>query len=82
MPSPHTPFHHAQWMASSDLPTQHGIFAMHVFRAIRKDDAQGFREHVALVHGEVSGKAGLPDDARTYEVVPDMLAHFEVPASD
>ncbi|RZL01083.1 MAG: GTP cyclohydrolase II [Rubrivivax sp.] len=148
---------HSEWLASTDLPTQHGLFAMHVFRTTRIDDTEGFREHVALVYGDVAGQAGLPvrvhsecltgetfrslkcdccdqldmalaeivrlgagivlylrqegrgiglsnkvrayqlqsrgydtvdanralglpDDARSYEVVPEMLAHFEVPS--
>jgi len=148
---------HSEWLASTELPTQHGDFAMHVFRTTRADAANGFREHVALVHGKVAGlpglpvrvhsecltgetfrslkcdcgdqldvamaeiarlgagivlylrqegrgiglvnkvrayhlqsrghdtvdanrMLGLPDDARSYEVVPEMLAHFEVPS--
>jgi GTP cyclohydrolase II len=149
------PVRHSEWLASTDLPTQHGLFSMHVFRTDRADGTEGFLEHVALVHGEVAGKLalpvrvhsecltgevfrslkcdcgdqldmalseivrsgagillylrqegrgiglsnkvrayhlqsrgydtvdanralGLPDDARTYEVVPEMLAHFGV----
>jgi GTP cyclohydrolase II len=148
---------HAEWLASTELPTQHGLFAMHVFRTTTADALQGFREHVALVYGQVEGRhalpvrvhsecitgeafrslkcdcgdqldmamaeiarqgagivlylrqegrgigllnkvrayqlqskgfdtvdanraLGLPDDARTYEVVPEMLAHFKVPS--
>jgi GTP cyclohydrolase II len=148
---------HSEWLASTDLPTQHGHFAMHVFRTTSADGIHGFREHVALVHGDVAGKQGLPvrvhsecltgetfrslkcdcgeqldmamaeivrlgagivlylrqegrgiglvnkvrayrlqsrghdtvdanrmlglpDDARSYEVVPEMLAHFGVPS--
>jgi len=157
MSSPPAPHRHATWLASSDLPTEHGLFAMHVFRTTVSDEVEGFREHVALVHGEVAGRTGLPvrvhsecltgevfrslkcdcgdqldqalaeivrlgagivlylrqegrgiglsnkvrayhlqsqgydtvdanralglpDDARSYEVVPEMLAHFKVPS--
>ena len=51
---------HSEWLAATELPTQHGSFAMHVFRATQSDEAQSIREHVALVHGDVSGQAGLP----------------------
>lgn len=157
MPSRPSSTRHSQWLASTDLPTQHGLFAMHVFRGNGADEAAGFQEHVALVYGDVAGKAalpvrvhsecltgeafrsmkcdcgdqldmalaeivrlgagivlylrqegrgiglsnkvrayhlqskgydtldanralGLPDDARSYEVVPEMLAHFKVPS--
>lgn len=33
---------------------------MHVFRSPASDPEQGFQEHVALVHGQVEGVAGLP----------------------
>lgn len=33
---------------------------MHVFRSTVPDPEQGFREHVALVHGQVDGVSGLP----------------------
>lgn len=51
---------HSQWLASSDLPTEHGLFSMHVFRTTSRDGTEGFREHVALVHGDVVGQTGLP----------------------
>jgi GTP cyclohydrolase II len=158
MPSLPVPHRHCEWQAFAELPTQHGLFAMHVFRATQRDADQALREHVALVHGNVAGRAGLPvrvhsecltgevfgslkcdcgdqldhalreivrhgagivlylrqegrgigltdkvrayhlqsqqgldtvdanralglpDDARSYEVVPEMLAHFQVPS--
>jgi len=157
MPSHPSSPRHSEWLASTELPTRHGLFAMHVFRTTAAHATFGFQEHVALVHGDVSGKAGLPvrvhsecltgeafgslkcdcgdqldmaqaeivrrgagivlylrqegrgigllnkvrayhlqsrgydtvdanralglpDDARTYEVVPEMLAHFGVPS--
>ena len=153
----HTSSPHSEWLASAELPTSHGVFAMHVFRTTVADITEGYREHVALVYGDVAGKAGLPvrvhsecltgevfgslkcdcrdqldkalsevvrlgagmvlylrqegrgiglsnkvrayhlqsqgydtvdanrqlglpDDARSYEVVPEMLAHFDVPS--
>lgn len=57
--SPESP-RHSEWLASTDLPTVHGVFAMHVFRTTIPDVTQGYQEHVALVYGEVAGKVGLP----------------------
>lgn len=151
------PAPHSEWQAFTELPTSHGVFSMHVFRTTMPNESQGYQEHVALVHGQVEGVAGLPvrvhsecltgevfgslkcdcrdqldlalseivrmgagillylrqegrgiglsnkvrayhlqsrghdtvdanrllglpDDARTYEVVPEMLAHFHVPS--
>ncbi|WP_079434461.1 GTP cyclohydrolase II [Zoogloea sp. LCSB751] len=54
------PPRHSNWLASTSLPTAYGPFAMHVFRSTVPDPEQGFREHVALVHGQVDGVAGLP----------------------
>ncbi len=42
-----------QWLASADLPTKFGFFKTHVFQA-------GEKEHVALVFGEIQGRAKLP----------------------
>jgi GTP cyclohydrolase II len=39
-------------VASAPLPTRHGLFTTHVFR----DDED--REHVALVHGDITGRPG------------------------
>ena len=33
---------------------------MHVFRTTSTNETEGFREHIALVYGDVTGKAGLP----------------------
>jgi GTP cyclohydrolase II len=60
MSSLSVPPRHSEWLASTELPTQHGLYAMHVFRTTDSTEAEGFREHVALVYGDVSGKAGLP----------------------
>ncbi len=51
-----------EWLASSPLPTKHGTFSTHVFRAI-DTDATGEpieKEHVALVFGDIAGKAEVP----------------------
>jgi GTP cyclohydrolase II len=53
---PQTAF--ATWRAETELPTQHGLFKMHVFT---EDAADGtVKEHVAMVHGTVTGKRGVP----------------------
>jgi GTP cyclohydrolase II len=57
--SPESP-RHSEWLASTDLPTVHGVFAMHVFRTTIPDATQGHQEHVALVFGEIAGQVGLP----------------------
>src|SRR5437867_13068136 len=43
----------ATWLASSPLPTKHGTFDTHVFESDEK-------EHVAMVFGDVNGRAGVP----------------------
>jgi GTP cyclohydrolase II len=45
------------WRASSDLPTKHGLFRMHVFSEF-VDGVE--REHVAMVFGDVAGKTSVP----------------------
>ncbi len=42
-----------QWQAAADLPTKFGFFQTHVFR-------HGEHEHVALVMGDIRGRAELP----------------------
>jgi GTP cyclohydrolase II len=50
-------------VASAPLPTRHGLFTTHVFRSAAHTDGTGGeeheREHVALVFGEVRGKASV-----------------------
>jgi len=53
------------WVASTKLPTRHGTLTTHVFHS--QIDAAGDAdcssctvEHVALVHGQVAGKKGVP----------------------
>ena len=50
-------------LAHAPVPTQHGIFDMHVFRfgGDDTDEATGLsREHVALVVGDVAGRRAVP----------------------
>jgi GTP cyclohydrolase II len=58
---PHASNPAAIWQASALLPTKHGNFETHVFRELG-DEAEGSlsREHVALVFGDIHGKAELP----------------------
>jgi GTP cyclohydrolase II len=49
-----------QWLASAELPTRFGLFSTHVFRATEPGDGACFKEHVALVHGNVRGHEALP----------------------
>jgi GTP cyclohydrolase II len=48
---------HAVCLASAKIPTKFGPFETHVFRAGEGEDS---KEHVALVHGDIVGKAGVP----------------------
>jgi GTP cyclohydrolase II len=52
---------HCSWIASASLPTKHGQFETHVFRAEpgAAGGAEG-AEHVALVHGAVFGQERVP----------------------
>jgi GTP cyclohydrolase II len=55
-----------EWLASAELPTRFGIFKTHVFRTVEPGHgapgANGacFKEHVALVFGDIEGAANLP----------------------
>ncbi|MCL2726575.1 MAG: GTP cyclohydrolase II [Polyangiaceae bacterium] len=57
---------HTEWIASADLPTRFGHFKTHVFRTTQEasltDGArvQVMHEHVALVHGNITGGAAVP----------------------
>jgi len=50
------------WLASSPLPTKHGVLTAHVFRSVANEDSgeQGEKEHVALVYGDVNGRDNIP----------------------
>jgi GTP cyclohydrolase II len=57
----------SQWMAATKLPTKHGTLTTHVFRSESSPASRDGRnsapisvEHVALVHGDVSGRTGVP----------------------
>ena len=43
-----------RWLASAELPTRFGTFMTHVFRASEPGDGC-FKEHVALVFGDIRG---------------------------
>jgi GTP cyclohydrolase II len=49
-----------QWLASTELPTRFGRFTTHVFRSVDPGDGGSFKEHVALVFGEIQGARSLP----------------------
>jgi len=49
----------SEWLAQAVLPTRYGEFATHVFRSDVPDAAAFPPEHVALVFGEVRGKADV-----------------------
>jgi GTP cyclohydrolase II len=52
-----------QWLASAELPTKFGLFKTHVFRTSDPDAGEAgeaWKEHVALVFGEVQGRSELP----------------------
>lgn len=48
------------WLASAELPTKHGRFQTHVFRTTEPGDGGCFKEHVALVHGDIRNAEALP----------------------
>jgi GTP cyclohydrolase II len=51
---------HAEWLATTTLPTRHGNFETHVFRSHSDDGADLAKDHVALVYGDVAGKSSVP----------------------
>jgi GTP cyclohydrolase II len=59
---PHTPttLPVTKWLASAELPTKFGLFKTHVFRTTEPGDGACFKEHVALVFGDIHGMADLP----------------------
>ncbi len=50
---------HSTWIASTTIPTKYGPLRTHVFRS-EGPDSSGPAEHVALVFGDVAGKASVP----------------------
>ena len=62
---PHTPPTQShepstEWLASAELPTRFGLFKTHVFRTTEPGDGACFKEHVALVFGDINGASALP----------------------
>ena len=51
---------HTRWLASAELPTRFGLFNTHVFRTTEPGDGACFKEHVALVYGDIRGHEGVP----------------------
>jgi GTP cyclohydrolase II len=49
-----------RWLASAELPTRFGSFNTHVFRTTEPGDGTCFKEHVALVYGDIRGLKDLP----------------------
>jgi len=49
-----------RWIASAELPTRFGLFTTHVFRTTEPGDGACFKEHVALVFGDIRGREKLP----------------------
>jgi len=51
---------HTKWLASAELPTRFGMFSTHVFRTTEPGDGTCFKEHVALVYGQIRGHENVP----------------------
>jgi GTP cyclohydrolase II len=49
-----------EWLASAELPTKHGMYKTHVFRTTEPGDGGFYKEHVALVFGDIVGADALP----------------------
>jgi GTP cyclohydrolase II len=49
-----------RWLASAELPTRFGLFNTNVFRTTDPGDGASFKEHVALVYGDIRGVAAVP----------------------
>jgi GTP cyclohydrolase II len=62
-PSPSTPPStrpRTEWLAAAELPTRFGPFETHVFRTVEVGDGACFKEHVAMVFGDIEGASDLP----------------------
>ncbi len=64
---PHTPKTPSapttEWLAAAELPTRFGLFKTHVFRTVELRSGAHeacFKEHVALVFGDIEGSVNLP----------------------
>ena len=49
-----------EWLASAEVPTKFGTFATHVFRTTDPGDGGSWKEHVALVYGDIVSKVAVP----------------------
>ena len=49
-----------EWLASAEVPTKFGTFATHVFRATDPGDGGSWKEHVALVYGDIRSSSAVP----------------------
>lgn len=49
-----------EWIASAELPTRFGKFQTHVFRTPEPGDGSSWKEHVALVYGNIERGSKLP----------------------
>jgi GTP cyclohydrolase II len=49
-----------RWLASAEIPTRFGLFGTHVFRTTEDGDGACFKEHVALVYGDIRGQEAVP----------------------
>jgi len=57
---PHAAIPKTEWLAAADVPTRFGVFKTHVFRTTEPGDGACFKEHVALVFGDIRGAVALP----------------------
>jgi GTP cyclohydrolase II len=57
---PHAATPTTEWIAAADVPTRFGVFKTHVFRTTEPGDGACFKEHVALVFGDIRGAVALP----------------------
>jgi len=57
---PHAATPQTEWLAAADVPTRFGVFKTHVFRTTEPGDGACFKEHVALVYGDIRGAMALP----------------------
>lgn len=67
---------HTEWVASAEVPTRFGRFQTHVFRTTEPGDGACFKEHVALVFGDIRGLSKVPvrihSECMTSEVFSSM----------
>lgn len=49
-----------KWVAAAEIPTRFGTFQTNVFRTEELGDGACSQEHVALVYGDIRGRASVP----------------------